>query len=471
MIPKQSRIQKNFNSQAGNYLKIANTSVEERLYKLKKLSTWIMNHREDMQAAAYKDFSKPPGEVDLSEIWMLLTEIRHVRRNLKKWMRPQKVKSTLAMFPSESWIQFEAKGLCLIIAPWNFPFSLTVYPLISAIAAGNCAILKPSELTPFCSELIKKMIHELFPENEVMVFQGDKEVAQELLKLPFHHIFFTGSPRVGKIVMSAASRHLSTITLELGGKSPTIIDESAHLKDTADKIAWGKYINNGQVCLAPDYLLIQESILDKFIPYLKASINKLYINESGAVNNSPDYGRIVNEFHFRRLEDILQKSLEEGGKMILGGDNIKSELFFTPTVITNIKHNSSIMNSEIFGPILPIITYQNLGEVFELINSKPKPLGLYIFSRNQKNINSILKNTSAGGTVINDVMVNFMQLNLPFGGINNSGTGRSHGRSGFESFSNQRSILKNIRSGPLKLLYPPHSPFIKKIINFILKYL
>lgn len=464
-------IRQAFDLQAAHYRQVGKSNVLERLEKLKRMGDWIMDHREEMQKAAYLDFRKPAAEVDLSEIWMLMTEIRHVRRNLKKWMRPRKVKTTLAILPAESWIQNEPKGLCLIIAPWNFPFSLTIYPLISAIAAGNCAILKPSELTPHCSALIEKMIKELYEENEVLVFQGDKLVAQALLELPFHHIFFTGSPQVGKKVMAAAALHLASVTLELGGKSPTIIDESADLKDTAEKIAWGKYINNGQICLAPDYVLIQESIADKFMPVLKASIKNIFGGDKTGVENSPDYGRIVNELHFKRLNTILTESIEAGAELIVGGDNNGSDLYFAPTVLSGITAESPIMESEIFGPILPLITFKNLNEVIDLINSKPRPLGLYIFSRNQKNIDFILKNTTAGSTVINDVMLNFMQLNLPFGGVNGSGTGRSHGKSGFESFSNQRSILKNIRHGPLKLLYPPHSPIIKKIINLILKYL
>ncbi|MEE8335472.1 MAG: aldehyde dehydrogenase family protein, partial [Candidatus Neomarinimicrobiota bacterium] len=269
-------IRQAFDFQAANYRQVGKSTALERLEKLKRLGDWIMDHRGEMQKAAYLDFQKPAAEVDLHEIWMLMTEIRHVRRNLKKWMRPRKVKTTLAVLPAESWIQNEPKGLCLIIAPWNFPFSLTIYPLISAIAAGNCAILKPSEMTPHCSALIEKMVKELYEENEVLVFQGDKLVAQALLELPFHHIFFTGSPQVGKKVMAAAALHLASVTLELGGKSPTIIDESADLKDTAEKVAWGKYINNGQICLAPDYILIQESIADKFMPVLKTSIKNIF---------------------------------------------------------------------------------------------------------------------------------------------------------------------------------------------------
>ncbi len=372
------------------------------------------------------------------------------------------------MLTTRSWIRYEPRGVVLIIAPWNYPFNLSIGPLISAIAAGNSAVIKPSEHAPHTSALVRQMLSELFAEEEVAVFEGAVETATELLATPFDHIFFTGSPAIGKIVMKAAAEHLSSVTLELGGKSPVIIDESANLRDCAEKIAWGKYSNVGQTCIAPDYLFTPESIKESFIKELKRAIEKRYSKEPQL---SRDYARIISLRHHQRLEDLLKQSVEQGARVEIGGVSNHAQRYFAPTVLSNVTPEHPVMKEEIFGPLLPIITYQKLPEAIDLINAGEKPLALYIFSRDKKNIDYILNNTSSGGVCINEVLLHFLQVNLPFGGVNHSGMGNSHGFYGFRAFSHERAILKHHRWSPLKLLYPPYTPTVQRLIKLILKYL
>jgi aldehyde dehydrogenase (NAD+) len=326
-------------------------------------------------------------------------------------------------------------------------------------------------LTPNSSKVIAKMVNDLFEEKEVALFEGDANVAETLLDKPFNHIFFTGSPKIGSSVMKKAANHLSTVTLELGGKSPTIVDETANLKDAAQKISWGKFLNCGQICLAPDYVLVQESVKEKLLEEIKKISIKQFSSENGSVKDSDNYARIVNKKHFERLSSLLNKTTDFGDKIFMGGKTDEETSFIEPTVLTGVTLDSPVMSEEIFGPILPIITFNNIDEVVKVINNKPKPLGLYIFSYNRKNIDFILKNTSAGGTSINDTILHYMHLNLPFGGINNSGFGRTHGEAGFKAFSNERSILKQSRLSPMKLLYPPYTDRVKKMIKLLMKYI
>ena len=467
----QSRIETIFDQQLLNCQSIRNTSLKERRTKLSSIESWLLDHKDKIRDAMYADYKKPVSEVDLTEIWAVVNEIRHIRKYLKKWMRPKKVNPTLAMANAEAWIQYEPKGVVLIITPWNFPFNLSISPLISAIAAGNCAVIKPSELTPNSSKVISKMVSDLFDENEVAIFEGDANVAKALLQKPFNHIFFTGSPKIGSTVMEKAAKHLSTVTLELGGKSPTIVDETANLKDAAQKISWGKFLNCGQICLAPDYAIVHESVKEKLLQEIKKVSAEQFSSNNGGVKQSENYARIVNSKHFERLKSLLDRTTSFGDKVYMGGQTDSSSDFIEPTVLTDVKSESPIMSEEIFGPILPIITYNEIDEVIRLINSSPKPLGLYIFSYNRKNIDFILNNTSAGGTSINDTILHYMHLNLPFGGINNSGFGRTHGEAGFKAFSNQRSILRQSRLSPMKLLYPPYTNKVKKMIKLLMKYI
>jgi len=459
-----------FNAQVNNRWNVSQTSVAERIAKLKSLESWIIENKQSIRDAIYKDFRKPVVDVYLTEIFTSLSELKHAIKHLKKWVKPHRVKRIMALITARSWIQYEPRGVVLIITPWNYPFNLIVTPLVSAIAAGNCVILKPSELAKNTSNLISKMADDLFPENEITVIEGEKEVAIELLEKPFDHIFFTGSSEIGKRVMEAASKNLSSVTLELGGKSPVIIDETANLTDAAQKIVWGKFMNCGQTCLAPDYLLANETILPELVSKLKHFIKKFYGDENSDWQTCPDYARIIDRLHFRRLSQVLNEAVQSGAKIELGGEFSEAEKYISPTVLIDVKPESAIMEEEIFGPILPILTYSKIDEAINLIRSKPKPLALYIFSENQKNIDHVLKDTSSGGICINDTVIHFLQTNLPFGGVNDSGTGRSHGFFGFKTFSNEKVVVKHNRFSPLKLIYPPYTKRVQKMVDFIVKY-
>lgn len=466
----QSRIDTVFSAQSENRWKIAKTTANERIDKLKKIEKWILNNKQHIQNAIYKDFRKPATDVDLTEIYTSLTEIRHAIKHLKKWTKPHPAKRTLPLITTKSWIRYEPRGVVLIIAPWNYPFNLVITPLISALAAGNCVILKPSELSTYSSKLIKEMFDTLFSENEVAVFEGQKDVSIALLKKPFDHIFFTGSTNVGKKVMEAASKNLSTITLELGGKSPTIIDETANLNDAAQKIIWSKLMNCGQTCLAPDYILTHRSIEKELIDELKNAIEKFYSTSSDVLESSNDYARIIDKNHFNRLNTLLEKSIHEGAKMVIGGKLNIADKYIPPIVLSNVSTDFPIMEEEIFGPILPIMTYEKIDKAISIIINKPKPLALYIFSKNQNNIDSILTSTSSGGVCINDTVIHFSQSNLPFGGVNTSGMGRSHGFFGFKTFSNEKAVIKHHRFTLLKMMYPPYTKRVKRFVKLLLKY-
>ena len=449
------------------------TTAKERITKLKKMRDWVYAHKADIRKAVYDDFKKPEAEADLSEVYPVISELNHAIADLREWMRPRKVEAPLSLLGTRSYLMYEPKGVTLIISPWNFPYQLTLGPLVSALAAGCTAMIKPSEMTPHVSALLQKMLRELFPEDEVAVFQGDKEVSQALLDLPFDHIFFTGSPQVGSIVMKAASKHLSSITLELGGKSPVIVDETAKLKDTAEKLIWGKLLNCGQACVTPDYVYVHQSKEKAFLEALKAAKDKLYNTDPAKMEANPDFARVVNERHFKRLSGLLDEAVEKGANIVFGGERTPEDRYIAPTVLRNVSLESGVMNEEIFGPILPVLTYTSIDDVIRVINDKTKPLALYIFSKSQKNIDYILKRTSAGATGINENVLHFNHPNLPFGGTNHSGHGKSHGFYGFEAFSNLRPVMQNstLFSSIKPVAYPPFGGIKAKLLQFLIRWL
>jgi len=446
--------------------------ISSRKENLRKIRDWLLNHKHDIYEAMHKDLRKPESEVDLAEIWYILSEIKIALRNLEEWSKPQSSGvSSLALITARAWTQAEPKGCVLIIAPWNFPFNLSIGPLVSALAAGNRVIIKPSELTPNVSGLIESMVNELFDDSVVKVFQGAVDTAQHLLTKPFDHIFFTGSPAVGKIVMNAAANHLSSITLELGGKSPVIIDETAHINMAVEKLVWGKCFNMGQSCIAPDYILVHSSKYDSFLSQVKQRIKNVFGETPEERQASKDMARIVNEHHFDRVKSIIEKALSEGATIFQGGLMDKNDLFIDPVFLHNVSNNMEIMDEEIFGPILPVLPFDSLDECVEIINNKPKPLALYLFSSSWKNKQKITQETSSGGMVINEVKSHFLNLKVPFGGVNNSGIGRSHGYAGFRAFSNDKTMLENGRLSTLKIIFPPYNNVTKKLIKLVTKYL
>ena len=463
-------IQKNFETKKRSVAQLRIEPLSARKQRLAALRGWIHLNRKRIHQAMFDDFGKPPVEVDAIEIFHVLNELRHAISNLERWAKPEKVDAPLAMLGTRSWIYYEPRGVCLIMSPWNYPFSLAVGPLISALAAGNAVIVKPSEMTANVSRLLKEMCETLFDDSIVSVIEGDAHVAKQLLKLPFDHIFFTGSPQIGKEVMKAAAENLASITLELGGKTPTIVTQSANIKDSAQRVAVAKFVNNGQTCVAPDYLLVDEKISDKFKLELIEQVKKLF-SLNGDFQKSPSYCRIVNPRHFQRLNDFLRDALSKGATLDFGGAVDAETRFIPPMIISDVADDSRLMTEEIFGPILPIVTYKKIDEAIGLVNSKPKPLALYVYGRSQKEIERILAETSAGAVCINDSGIHFLHENLPFGGVNNSGIGKSHGRHGFIAFSNEKPVLRQ-KSGftTVKLFYPPYTRFSRRIMDWFLKF-
>ncbi len=460
-----------FQAQKAKSILLRQQPPKDRKKLLKEFSQLILAQRERIQVAVNQDLKKSFIEVDLSEIYPVVSEIRHVVDNLDEWVKPKKVDAPITYLGTRSEVKLEPKGVCLIIAPWNYPFSLCFGPLISCLAAGNTAIIKPSEMTPATSRVIADLVNEFFEESLVKVLEGDQQVSTELLKLPFDHIFFTGSPAVGKIVMRAAAEHLTSVTLELGGKSPTVIDETAQLSPAAKRIAFGKFLNNGQTCIAPDYILVHERVKDAFISNLKNNIIEMFGERGKVDENSRSYSRIVSHKHFQRLTKMVSEAIAEGAKVELSGAGNESNLFIHPVVLSNVPLKSRLMEEEIFGPILPIVTYSTEEEVIEMINSRPKPLALYVFSERSSFQKTMLSRTSAGTACINECVIQFTHTNLPFGGVNNSGIGKSHGHAGFLEFSNQKSVLKQLtRFSSMSMMYPPFRPRLKWMVNLMLKY-
>ncbi|HEY8936188.1 MAG TPA: aldehyde dehydrogenase family protein, partial [Cyclobacteriaceae bacterium] len=445
-------------------------SLKAREEQLEKLRTWIHSNRASIHEAMYVDFKKPSAEVDGIELFHVLNEIKYALDNLTLWTTPKKIDAPITMLGTRSFIQYEARGVCLIIAPWNYPFSLCIGPLVSAIAAGNRVILKPSELTPHVSSLIKRMTKEVFDDRIVSTFEGGPEVSQQLLKLPFDHIFFTGSPAIGKVVMKAAAENLTSVTLELGGKSPTIITSSANIKDAAQRIAVGKFVNNGQTCVAPDYIFVDEKIADSFTKELINQVKSLFTEDGTSFENSSYYARIVNDRHFNRLNELIQDAVSKGAKQELGGTVNSNDRFIHPMILTEVSSASRILDEEIFGPILPILTYKKIDEAIDFINNRPKALALYVFTNDKSVREKVLNETSSGAVCVNDCAIHFLHHHLPFGGVNNSGMGKSHGHFGFLAFSNEKPVMKQ-RSGftSVKAFYPPYTSFKQKVMALFLK--
>ncbi|OIQ41743.1 MAG: aldehyde dehydrogenase family protein [Bacteroidetes bacterium MedPE-SWsnd-G1] len=457
-----------FDAQKANQYHIANTTAKDRIKKLKALKKAIMvTYKEDIYKALEADLNKPRVETDLTELFPVISEIKFAIKYMRTWVSNNYVKTPMSLLGASSWIKYEPKGVSLIIAPWNFPFHLALCPLVSAIAAGNTVVLKPSEMSPNVTDIIEKIIKDLFNENEIALVQGAVQESTDLLKLPFNHVYFTGSPQVGKIVMAAAAKHLASVTLELGGKSPTIVDSSASLKTAAKKIVWGRFANAGQTCLAPDYVLVEQKVEKELITALKNAITDFFTEHP---MQSEHYCKLIHEGHFDRMKGMLDDAVKDGATIEIGGNSDKDILRLEPTVLSNVALDSQVMQEEIFGPLLPIVTFNTLEDVVEIIQSKEKPLGLYIYSSKNKNIKYLLNNTRAGSTCVNNNLIQYSNHYLPFGGSNNSGIGKVHGFYGFQEFSNARSVMKQHTFGAIQLLFPPYNNFKKRLTEFTVKW-
>lgn len=423
-------------------------SVDFRLAQLKALKQAVLDYQPTILEALKADLNKPEIEAYVTEIGVI-KEINYAIKHLSAWVKPKSVSVPFEQLPAKARIYPEPLGVVLIIGPWNYPFQLMISPLVGAIAAGNCALLKPSELAPRTSTVVAELIAKTFDPAYIAVVEGGVETSQAVLAEKFDHIFFTGGTAIGKIVMAAAAKHLTPVTLELGGKSPCIVDADVQLEYTARRIAWGKFINAGQTCIAPDYLLVDRRIKPALLDAMQTAVQEFY-GEKPA--ESPDYARIVNSKHFTRLTNLLTD-----GQVVVGGETNPDERYIAPTILDQVSPDAAVMQEEIFGPILPVLEYDRIEQAIELINGKSKPLALYVFSRNKQFQDQILHQTSSGGVCINDTIMHIAPSTLPFGGVGDSGIGRYHGKASFDTFSHYKSVMVKNFWVDLKWRYAPYA--------------
>jgi aldehyde dehydrogenase (NAD+) len=454
-----------FAAQRQTAIALRTSTASMRIAKLRRLEAAVLANRGAIYRALAADLRKPEAEADLFDILPVISGMRHARRHLTSWMKPKRAAPTIAMFGTKARIRYEPRGVSLIISPWNYPVSLLLGPLTSAIAAGCPAMIKPSEMSPTCSALMAKIIRETFARQEIAVFEGDAVVSTALLDLPFDHIFFTGSPAVGKVVMTAAAKHLSSVTLELGGKSPVIIDETADVPKAAKSVVWGKFANCGQTCIAPDYAYVHESRLPQFVDAAKDAIARMY----GDPARSPDYCRMINHRHFERVSRLIDDAAACGAAILAGGERDAAQKFIAPTVMTRVGDDALVMQEEIFGPVLPVLAYRDLAEPIAAINARPKPLALYVYAKDRARADRVLQETSAGGTCINASVLHFVHENLPFGGIGHSGLGNAHGFYGFRAFSHERAVLED-KFSITPMLFPPYTARVKQMIKWTVQF-
>lgn len=453
-----ARIHEVFRLQQEHQFRQARTTARERIARLRRLHDTLLRYRREISEAVGLDLGKSLTETNISELGVVCGEIRHTIRHLRSWMMPRRVDTPMVLFGTSSEIVYEPKGVCLVLAPWNFPFNLTLSPLVSAIAAGNCVVVKPSEFAPASAALMKKIVEECFPPEEVALFEGDASVAQALLQLPFNHVFFTGSPAIGKVVMREAAAHLASVTLELGGKNPTIVDESADLDTAAAKIAWLKVMNAGQSCIATDYILAHESIHDRLAEKIAGRIRQFYGDTPEDRRASPDVCRIIHERHFARLSALLDDAVQRGARVLIGGSRDAASRYMEPAVLTEVPDDAAIWGEETFGPILLLRPYRTLDEAIAYINERPRPLAMYLWSASNRNIGRVLADTRNGDVTVNDCGAHFYNPNLPFGGVNNSGIGKTHGKFGFTEFTNARGVVRQNRILPVTDFFlPPYN--------------
>ena len=439
-----------------------NTTSRERIKKLEELKDVVTEMRSQLKEALFLDFKKPHAETDLTEVLPSISSINFLITHLDAWMKDLKVKGSPLLLGTTSFVRYEPRGQVLVISPWNYPITLSLIPVAEAFAAGNGIVLKPSEFTPHTNRLLKEIFSRVFKNDEVLFIEGDAQTSTELLTYPFHHIFFTGSTHVGKIVMEAASKTLASVTLELGGKSPCIIDSDVNLEDCVRKIIWGKLVNGGQTCIAPDYVLVPESKLSKFLELSVKVIKEVYADESNIAH-------IISSKHHQRLKSLIDDALKEGAELICGHTYKEGSNYFAPTILLKPSLESRVMKEEIFGPILPVLTYKESIEAVNLVNTYERPLALYVFSDNDSKLDYFLGNIISGGVALNDVILHISNHHLPFGGINQSGIGNYHGEYGFKTFSHERAVLKRNLNLGVDYFYPPYTKTKESLIDSVFK--
>ena len=441
----------------------ATRSVAFRRAQLERLAGALERHEAALLAALKADLGKSPGQGYASEFGLVQTEIRHALRHLSRWAAPRRCRTPWFVAPARGWVQPEPLGVALILGAWNYPVQLLIAPLVSAIAAGNCVVLKPSELAPRTAKATAELVRDCFEEQLVTVVNGGADVAEALLREQFDRIFFTGSTRVGRLVMAAAAKHLTPVTLELGGKCPAIVCADASLALAARRIAWGKFMNAGQTCVAPDFVLVAREARGPFLAAMKGALHGFYGDDPARCG---DYGRIVNQAHFERLVNYLRD-----GKVVHGGQHDVKDLFIGPTILADVSPNAAVMQEEIFGPILPVLEFERLDEALAMLRDRPSPLALYVFTRDRATETRVLANVRSGGACVNDVVSHMIGTGLPFGGLGASGMGSYHGRAGFEAFSHQRSVLRRATWLDTPFRYPPQKlslAGLKRAMRFLL---
>ncbi len=433
-----------------------------RREQLRRLGRALEKWEDELLLALERDLGKSRQEAYMSELGLLQAELYHILKNLSGWAQVRKVKTPYLYPGARSFIYMEPLGKVLIISPWNYPVYLSLTPLLGAMAAGNCAFIKPSEIAPRSSAILRTLIEDTFPADYITVIEGGVEVGKTLLEQSFEHIFFTGSAKVGELVMQAASRHLTPVTLELGGKSPCLVDRDINIGQTARRIIWGKFLNAGQTCVAPDYLLVQREIKEPLLKRMGESLKEFYGDDP---RQSPHYARIINEGHFQRLRALLSD-----GRIIYGGEAVREERYIAPSIMDDIKPDSPLIHEEIFGPILPVLEFEELEEAISLVNDGPKPLALYFFSRNREQQEQVLRTTNSGGVCLNDTLSQITTPYLPFGGVGESGIGSYHGQASFELFSHKKSVFKQSLTLDIPLRYPPYKTplhILKKLLRIL----
>jgi aldehyde dehydrogenase (NAD+) len=466
----RTEIRRLFDLQAASRWPVARSTASERRKKLQRFKASLEKHRAALAEGIRRELGRAPEESEVIDIHPSLDEINYAIAHLAEWMRPEPVEAPLLLADTASEIRWEPRGQVLVLSPWNYPILVTIAPLVGAIAAGNVVILKPSEKVPETNRALRTVLAEAFPENEVAMVEGDASVAEALLELPFDHVLFTGSTRVGKLVMAAAAKNLTSVTLELGGKSPAIVAPDAHLLRAAHAIAWGKFVNDGQTCVAPDYALIQEGQLQAFVDGLRAALEGSYGPTSGWATN-PELARLVDSGAFARVKGLLDDAVQRGARVVIGGDANPGQRYLAPTVLVDVPADAPVLQEEIFGPVLPVVTYRTFEDALAYVRSRPKPLALYVFSRKNSTVDATLAETTSGGVSVNNTLLHLANPGLPFGGVGASGMGNYHGRAGFRTFSHERSVLRQQGNPMSRWLAPPYTSRMNRIVARLARWL
>ncbi|MBB5361686.1 aldehyde dehydrogenase family protein [Deinococcus humi] len=472
VVPQPSEIdlRRLFQTQRDWRWRAAQTGAAERQAILRRLHDAIRGGRMALADALALDLGKSRAEAEITEIHPVLEELQFVIRRLPRWMAPRRVSTPLMLAGAHSEVQLQARGVTLILSPWNYPVNLALSPLVASLAAGNTVVLKPSEKAPNVSRVLRELLERVFEPRLVAVVQGDGAVAHTLTTLPFDHIFFTGSGEIGRKVMAAAAQNLSSVTLELGGKSPAIVHPSAELKTAAERVAWGKLLNAGQTCVAPDYVLLPENMRDAFVLEVDAVIARRY-GDRAWLRAGPDYGRMVDAASVERLQKLTARSVEGGARVALGGEFDPPSRFISPTVVTDVTPGMPLMGEELFGPVLPVLTYRSFEEALALVRQLDPPLALYLFAEDEGAIEQVKQETTSGGMVVNGAVIHLTNPHLPFGGVGPSGMGNYHGEHGFRTFSHERAILREPRPSPVRLMYPPYGRPLPRLTAWALRLL